>query len=256
MTKTNKNVTKIKILVTMVISVIIGCVLMLGNVSASAEEELDILKNQFQSNGLDVERCTYLAEKDVLSVSLVSETTQDFITASDIAALRKSRNTIRYDLGKLRVVSTTATYNEVLKNSVGETLIDSDMNITTLPQFAECSKLLKNIGIENADMSLQDTLSSVSTAQISTEYNYDTSTGNTLIISLDYNGSDYESINKEVANIMHTIDKYNKTNYSVQQVTVNVTNNGNQIIYMEADLVYRDFLWWQLPEMVDRWTLY
>lgn len=256
MKKVQKKANKFLLFAAIFLSIIISAILLVNNIPISAEEEIGMLKDQFMAQNINIENCEYIADKAVLCVSLLSESDKNSISANDITALRKSRNIIRYDLRKLSIVSETAVYNEVLKNSNGKTLIDSNIDLTALPEFDECSKLFKNIGIENTDLNIQASLSAVTSAKLKTEYSYDSSIGNTLILSLKYNEEDYSFINKEIADIMSAIDEYNKSNYSIQQVKLNVEDNNDKAFYMEADLVYRDFLWWQIPEMEDSWTMY
>lgn len=251
-----KSIKLFSIIITTFFAIVVCACLLLNTVNVSAEEEIDTIKEQFLTNNIDIEECRYSVEDNVLSVTMASDTTSDVINASDITTLRKSRNAMRYSLNKLRIVSTTATYNEVLKNSNGRTLMNSDIYLTELPEFEECKKLLGNIGIENSNLTSTSMFTDLPVGKVEYECKYEPNIGNVLCVTLNSDGDAYSQVNEQIANIMYDIDMYNNDYYSIQQVNLQVLDNNQQIVYMEADLVYRDFLWWQIPEMEDSWTSY
>lgn len=54
------------------------------------------------------------------------------------------------------------------------------------------------------------------------------------------------------------IDSMNKefTNIHQLEISVYTESDANLLLYMYSDLVYRDFLWWQTPDIKTQWTKY
>lgn len=235
------------------IFIIIGAGVFASDPFTSGKNAAGTLKDRIVSNDVNIESCEYSADEDMLSVRMISESDKEVISANDITMLRKMCNTVRYDLIGSGAVSETVKYNEVLINSNGCTLIDNDISLTGMTNY----ELMKNIGNESADKGLYEKLSAVSSSELNTSFSYDPLVGNTLIIEMNCGEeTDYPLINKEIADIVDEIGEYNKSDFSVQQVRLSAERNEDEIFLMEADLVYRDFLWWQIPENEESWTEY
>lgn len=217
--------------------------------------ECNALSDKFKEYGVAVEDCEFNAAANQIKVSFKSSTASEQLTADDINTIRSVRNGVRYEMNTLKTLSGAAGYNEVMTNSAGKVLLDSDIDLQTIPPFPECAELRENIpdSIDIEDM-CKGLISEYSNITLSTSY--DNNIGKTLQMVLDYDDADFDAINQDVADIMRYVDSYNQDSAAVQQTEITVYAGGEKVLFSSSDLVYRDFLWWQTPQMSDTWTHY
>lgn len=153
------------------------------------------------------------------------------------------------------MISSMKKYNEVIVNSAGAVILESESDIMELPDFPECISLLQNRAavpdLEKPEASIKKV-----TAE-DVEVNLDVSSsaaGSTLHIRLGFPERDDEAINENIALIMREIDAYNQKDPAVHQVELTVNCGDELLVYMYADLIYRDFSYWQTPDMQTSWT--
>lgn len=257
-----KKKTGLRFGVLVVFSIIaILCAISLGYVfksSPTAFAEEDYLTNQFVKDGINIESCVYSKADNSLKVSIVSDTDSDQIDPETIRVMRVARNKIRYELEDLAIVNSSKNYNEVIMNSNRKVLIDSDTDILEFPPFPECKSLRNSIG-EKADV---EKLKSQLNDYFSSDYRFDVSnsdsSGTTVSISLFCSEKNDDEINEKIAQLVMKIDSMNRESAGIHQLEISVyaESESNLVLYMYSDLVYRDFLWWQTPDIKTQWTKY
>lgn len=217
--------------------------------------ECDALSARFMEYGVAVEECEFDAEANQIKVSFNSASDAERLAADDISTIRAVRNGVRYEMNTLKTLSGAAGYNEVMTNSAGKVLLDSDIDLQTVPPFPECAVLRENIP-DSADIEdlCGGLISKYPNITLSTAY--DDNIGKTLQMVLDYVDTDFDAINQDIADIMRYVDSYNQDSAAVQQTEITVYADGEKVLVSSSDLVYRDFLWWQTPQMTDTWTHY
>lgn len=229
---------------------------MVTNASADpVSAECGALSAWLEDCGVEADSCEYDAETDKIKICFRSKTDEERITADDISSIRTVRNGVRYEINTLKTLSGAAEYNEVMTNSAGKVLLDSNMDLQTIPPFPECAELRENIPV-SAD--IEDLCSSLMSEYPNITLNtiYNENIGTMLEMSLDYDDIDFDAINSDIADIMRYVDKYNQDSAAVQQTKITVYAGGEKVLFSSSDLVYRDFLWWQTPQMTEVWTHY
>ena len=134
-------------------------------------------------------------------------------------------------------------------------LRDFEFDLQTVPPFPECAELRENIPVyANIEDLCSSLMSEYPNITLNTIYNENI--GTTLQMSLAYDNMDFDSINQNIADIMRYVDKYNLDSAAVQQTEITVYACSEKVLFSSSDLVYRDFLWWQTPQMTEVWTHY
>ena len=212
-------------------------------------------KIQLEDCGVEADSCEYDAETDKIKISFQSKTDEERITAEDIITIRTVRNGVRYEINTLKTLSGAAGYNEIVKNANGKVLLDSEIDLQRIPPYSECAALRENIPV-SAD--IEDLCSGLMSEYPNITLNtiYNENIGTMLQMTLDYDNMDYDAINSDIADIMRYVDKYNQDSAAVQQTEITVYAGGEKVLFSSSDLVYRDFLWWQTPQMTEVWTHY
>ncbi|MBR4622717.1 MAG: N-acetylmuramoyl-L-alanine amidase [Ruminococcus sp.] len=213
--------------------------------------DTDILTRRLAEKGVSVDNCEYNEENNCLKLTIRSQPEGK----ASIYAKRIARNTLRYEAEDLSMISSMKKYNEVIVNSAGAVILESESDIMELPDFPECISLLQNRAavpdLEKPEASIKKV-----TAE-DVEVNLDVSSsaaGSTLHIRLGFPERDDEAINENIALIMREIDAYNQKDPAVHQVELTVNCGDELLVYMYADLIYRDFSYWQTPDMQTSWT--
>lgn len=226
--------------------------------SHTAYAEEDYLTNQFTKAGINIDTCVYNKEDNSLNVSIISDTDGEQINPETIRVMRIARNKIRYELDDLTIVNSSKNYNEVIMNSDRKVLVDSETDILEFPPFPECKKLKESIK-ESFDV---EKLKSQLTNCFPNNYNFDvsnsSSVGTTVSVKLYCSEKNDDEINEEIAKLIMEIDYMNKESTNIHQLEISVytESDANLLLYMYSDLVYRDFLWWQTPDIKTQWTKY
>lgn len=229
---------------------------MVTNASADpVSAECGALSAWLEDRGVEADSCEYDAGTNKIKISFLSKTDEEHIAADDISSIRTVRNGVRYNMGTLKTLSGAVGYNEVMKNAGGKVLRDFDIDLQTVPPFPECAELMENIPV-SAD--IEDLCGSLMSEYPNITLNtiYNENIGTTLQMALDYDDMDFDTINSDIADIMRYIDKYNQDSAAVQQTEITVYAGGEKILFSSSDLVYRDFLWRQTPQMTEVWTHY
>lgn len=200
----------------------------------TAADENEFWQERFAENGASPDSWEYSAEDNIFTVTILSGSDSDKASFSDIKQLRAVRNTLRYS-GEL---SADMTYREILKTADGKILSDSETHPLRPSGTDGCSILRKNIGVENTDGKLPE---SISAGDVSASVEYSPAVGNTLKINIDGSSKTRPEIEEKIKNIYLEVEKYNTENFSVQQLEM-ISDTDGETVYFSADLVYRDFL--------------
>lgn len=199
-----------------------------------AADKDEFWRERFAENGASPDSWEYSAEDNIFTVTILSGSDSDTASFSDIKQLRAARNTLRYS-GEL---SEDMTYREILKTADGKILSDFETHPLRPSGIDDCSKLRKNIGAENTDGRLSE---SISAGDVSASVEYSPTVGNTLKINIDGGSKTRPEIEEKIRDIYLEIENYNAENFSVQQLEM-ISDTGGETVYFSADLVYRDFL--------------
>ncbi len=223
--------------------------------SAPQETDTDILLRRLADNGVDVENCEYSEKTKCLKLTVRSQAEGTELSPDFVKAKRLALNTLRYEADDLSIISSMAKVNEVVINSSGVVISDSESDIMELPDFPECTSLIRNRAATPKIDKLEASIKEIIAEDVDVKLNVSSSAaGSTLHLTLDYPARDDETINENIALIMREIDIYNQKDPAVHQVELTVNCSDELLVYMYADLVYRDFSWWQTPDMETRWT--
>lgn len=216
------------------------------------------MTEKLQKEGYSIKNFTF---KDRTITATIQSNGQSKIEAKDILTLRKVRNEARMQVKNSKITEVTD-INEVIVNNKGETIYEStikdsfklpvdnesqailDTNIAL--SFDEVKSMLENSFQQNG-INVEVTL--VSESQLP---------GNFVSLELLNHKNDYAYINHIVPKIQQLIEEQNDYSAKIVEYTLAVksTDNKDEILFLlSADLLYRDFLWWQSPEFENQtWT--
>lgn len=228
-----------------------------GDITTVFSEE-NYLSNQLAKNGISVESCVYNKEEGSLKVSIVSDTDGNQINPDTIRVMRVARNAIRYELDDLTIVNTSKNYNEVIMNTNNKVLVDSNKDIIRFPSYPECKKLKESIKVEVDAEKLKSQLTECFSSDFIFDVSNSDSTGTTVSIRLYCSDKNCDEINEIITNLIMKIDFLNSESTNIHQLEISVYKESNSdfVFYMYSDLVYRDFLWWQTPDIKQQWKMY
>lgn len=250
------NITKTRIAGFAVLLLIAVGLAVLALSSPSVYADCKAIVSEFNLNGIDVEECSYNADTQQIKVAFIADTADMQLDARAIEDMRTARNSMRYGMTTINTVSNSALYNEVVKNASGTVLLDTTIDLMSIPPYPECLPLYDNIGVAADLGGLQEDVTAAVSAISECDFTYRQDIGNCINIVLSYDESDYDKINQDIAEVIRRIDNCNKENALVQQAEIVAETDGATTVFYSADLIYRDFLWWQAPEMSESWTTY
>ncbi|WP_211744997.1 hypothetical protein [Paenibacillus sp. Marseille-Q4541] len=77
--------------------------------------------------------------------------------------------------------------------------------------------------------------------------------GNLVVVKLYTDLSEVNSLLSDIESLFTSLNKLEKTDISQYELTF-LDSRSQSLLFLSADLVYRDFFWWQAPELNDVWT--
>lgn len=214
--------------------------------SQGVEEQPDVKE-------ADLREYSYDMKKDLIRMSLNTDIRGDLLDADAVADIREARNYFRYEASITDGFSDNSSYNEIVKNSYGDILLDSTFYLLSMPVFPECVKLKSGINTRYGGSQEDCNLFRVP-LEHKIYYTFDENIGNTVHVELFYDNNDYDTVNCDIASVLEYIDTVNLETPSFQQIEISAFSSGKEIVYLTADLIYRDFLWWQSPDMSESFT--
>lgn len=216
-----------------------------------------IMKN-LQDEGYPVED---LAIREGMITAIIKSKGNERIEAGDILTLRRVRNEAR-TLIRNNKWSGISAINEVILNSRGETIYDSTLNDGLIMPDDEQSRVIKDtvtaVNSDKVKMLLSDTFISNGFEVDITSLTESQLQGLAVSLELKNHNNNYNYINEVILEIQRLIEELNLKNAKISEYILTISdteNSKNVILLLSADLLYRDFLWWQSPEFNNEtWT--
>lgn len=209
-----------------------------------------VVKEQLVSEGVPISDAAI--DNNALNVKFKSNGNKQ-ITPEDIISLRNIRNYARLnkDKGKFKGLNITI-------NGTGDNNIIYDGGIIDLNTEIDESTLT-NTPVD--DVKANDLLTSE--FPVNNYFSFKSNIkkcdigGKEAIIDVDWHGSNIlecNTITKQV--ILAIVNLNKKSNTNISQFTLTIKNPSNSIvILLSADLLYRDFIWYQSPDLNgNSWT--
>lgn len=214
--------------------------------------DLDKIKKSLSEKGVAYTEASL--KDDVLKIKFKSKGVKE-ITSEDISSLRAIRNEARKGENKKFIKD----LSQVIESANGEVIYDGKINdIMATPDSYEVSSVLKNtLGIKETEEKLFSVFST-NNFQISKLTVSDGVLGGKLaVLKLQVDDKDLPNVNDLVPKVQSIIEQLNKTDETgIFQYNLSLIDGSKQLlIELSADLVYRDFIWWQSPELKNEtWT--
>ena len=246
-----------------ILLLVLACIFTVTVVKATdKKQQIEKYKNTLLSEG--VRPADIWTDETVLHVSLYASN-DDSLGAEDILALRLARNEARLMIaGKEKAFKGIVSINNIFIDSNGSTLYDATIqDFITVPQdFTESVRLFGEV----PNLSEKETTEALSESMKESELPWQIQEiainplgGYVVKMYMDQADSrkDISAINSIIQETVLVIDKLNEKGSSISEyrLTVADPDNAQTIYVMDADLIYRDFLWWQSPALGNEpWT--
>lgn len=218
------------------------------NVFASANSfDASQMKGKLTSKGIDIAELT-ISDK-VLKVNVKSKG-NDEVTPGDILAIRDIRNEARKNENKTKVKDLSLK----ITGANGKSMYDGVVNdIITIPQGS--GKPDEKLDLKQTENKLSSSLASEGVEVSKLKITNSELGGKLAVFTLQLD--DISAANALVPNVQQIIDELNKKDGTgIYQYNMTIEDASKQtIILLTADLVYRDFYWWQSPDLGNEtWT--
>lgn len=241
------------ILAIAIIAVIVSVNVHGGDVMAMESTISDKLK----SEGFNVD--LQVTDKE-FAATLVS-TAQKRAEPEDILALRRVRNEARSYVTKNKSNSVPDVMKEVIVNSKGDIIYEASINnALVIPKDITSPALLdSSVGIDDNEVkSILDNLFKSENLNIDISSISKSMLGGKLIeLKFKNHNNDYNYINEKIPQIQALVESINEKGAKIVEYTLTVQSDDTDevLLLLSADLMYRDFLWWQSPEFgTGTWT--
>ena len=217
-----------------------------GNVMAMESTISDRLK----SEGFHVD--LQVTEKE-FAVTLVS-TAQERAEPEDILTLRRVRNEARSYIKKNKGNSVPYVLKENIVNPKGDIIYEASLNNAlvipediTSPALLDSSEGIDDNEVKNIldklfkSEDLDIDISSISKSMLG---------GKFVDMKLKNHNNDYNYINEKIPQIQALVEAINQKDAKIVEYTLTVQSDDTDevLLLLSADLMYRDFLWWQSLE--------
>ena len=224
-------------------------VLFFGCISSASPVDtgIKLLKKNLMKQGVEVRNLSISGHE--LQVGIQSEGTER-LTPDDIRAIRNIRNEVRSQANQDMGIKNLSIQFQGQKGNV---LYDATINdITAIPDFVKKPK--SELKAADAEDVLSSALESEGYTVTSLKVMDSPLDGKLaeLIIEEDIN-----AVNDSMPSIEMLISELNDSaGTGITQYNLSIENeSGEQIIFLTADLIYRDFYWWQSPLLNgETWT--
>ncbi len=241
------------ILAIAIIAVIVSVNVYSGDVMAMESTISDKLKNE--GFNVDVQ-----VSDNVFIATLVSKA-QKRAEPEDILTLRRVRNEARSYVAKNISNSVPDVMKEVIVNSKGDKIYEASLNnALVIPKDITSPALLdSSVGIDDSEVKsiLDDLFKSVNLNIDIFSISKSMLGGKIVELKLKNHNNDYNYINEKIPQIQALVESINEKGAKIVEYTLIVqTDDTDEILLLlSADLMYRDFLWWQSPKFAtSTWT--
>ncbi|MFI2855825.1 hypothetical protein ACH6EH_01650 [Paenibacillus sp. JSM ZJ436] len=227
---------------------ILSSVLAFSFISSASSLDTAPISNRLAEKGVIVKSMSMSGK--VLQVGIQSEGT-DQMTPEDIKAIRNIRNEIRSGSNKILGIKDLKVK---FSGKQGKVIYDSTINdITAIPDFVKKPEVkLDDLNVKSfLSKGLSDQGLTVSKLEISKS----PLEGN--LVNMVIQQVDLAKVNDSIPEIEMIISKLNESSGTgITQYDLSIQDKtGQLIVFLTADLVYRDFYWWQSPILNgDTWT--
>ncbi|KAF6574230.1 hypothetical protein JDW19_07130 [Paenibacillus polymyxa] len=217
--------------------------------SISAESPTELIQTKLSQQGVSISSIS--AQQEDLKVETKSVSSSGKATIDDIKAIRAVRNEVRSGVNGTNEIKNI---DLAIKGANGKTIYDEVSNdVTHIPDFSkkiqgslESTKVLEAVICElqgnGMDVKSVDITDSVIGGKLAK-----------IVIK-----ADVSEINSLVPKIEQWIMALNdaKDSNGISQYDLTINGKDNEVLfYLTADLVYRDFYWWQSDALGgETWT--
>ena len=215
----------------------------------SVNSDINALKDNLVEQGIKVKSLS-LNGKD-LQAKIQSDGI-DRLTPEDIRAIRNIRNEVRNPANQEMGIQNLSI---LILGKQGNTMYDVTINdITVIPEFVRKPKpRLKTADVEDV---LHHALENEGYAIASVKVENSPLEGKLaeMVIKVEDIAAVDDSMMPEIELLISELN--DSTGTGITQYNLSLEDKtGEQIIYLTADLIYRDFYWWQSPLLSERpWT--
>ncbi|MEK0314799.1 hypothetical protein [Cohnella sp. 56] len=215
--------------------------------SAESVDQTDSIKKELLADGADVLSVEF--ENSNLKVELHTESDGSMATSEDIKGIRATRNVARMAANEDTIHSITV----ALKRDDGNSFYKETMNdIRNIPAFTAVPEV--KLGNDESKKRLEQELSGHAVFPTAVEVADYALNGKRASVSFI---SDATAVNALIPQIEQWITQLNKgQGTGITQYDLNVYDDSKKLlVYLSADLVYKDTLWWQNPSLgSSTWT--
>ena len=214
------------------------------------------MTSRLTKEGYNIEKISF--EKDTITSTIVS-TKSDSTGPNEILALRAVTNEVRaLALKNDDSLAGIKSMKQIIKNSDNEIISEDELvNFQTVCKDFEDSMQLKNGVIKHTKKETRQLIEGTFKEQdISVNIIGITESklaGYLVVLEMVDHNNDIDMINDTLWQIDTIISKLNIDGAMIGEFILSAANanDRNEIIYlMAADLMFRDFLWWQSPELL------
>lgn len=234
-----------------------GCLTVMAASVISEKMHANEIFTELKSNGCEQIEKVWFEEE---SVCYQAKCDGDSLGYKDILLIRSVRDQLRYMTSQnARALGDIRSVNQIIINPDGEIMYEVTVDdFYNIPEDFDESIRLRE---EKATISQKDTMTAVVQAINEKQLPLKVSDcrenilgGYFLKISFVMNESSkitIDEINETVQECLVTIDELNQQGHSVAAFNLDFvpSKNAEPIYFMSADLIYRDFLWWQSPQL-------
>ena len=214
--------------------------------------DLEKIKKSLTETGMNLTEASL--DGNVLKIKFKSKGINE-ITSEDISSLRAIRNEARKEENKRFVKD----LNQIIEAANGEVIYDGLVNdIMVIPDLKEDPPIPKNaLDVKHTEERLLSALST-SNFHISKLTVTDGDLGGRLaVLRLQVDDKDVPIVNDLVPKVQSIVEQLNKTDeVGIYQYNLSIVDGSKHLLVeLSADLLYRDFIWWQSPELENEtWT--
>ena len=213
--------------------------------SISAESPAPLIQAQLVKEGVAISKIT--TQESYLKLEIKSASTLEKATIDDIKAIRTILNKVRSGANgtsQIKNVDLTITG----KN--GQTIYNGVSNdITRIPDFS--SKIAGTLDSESVQNAIYNELKANCVIVESTEVKDNVLGGKMASIVLAAKISEVNSLVPNMEQWITALNDSDDIGVSQYELTINDKSDHSILLYLTTDLVYRDFYWWQSPELDD-----
>ncbi|NMO96420.1 hypothetical protein [Paenibacillus lemnae] len=215
----------------------------------SAESPTQMIQAQLIKEGVSISEINVKDENLRIETKSISNSNKASI--EDIRTIRKIRNELRSEangLSQIKNVDLTIT------GINGQKIYDGVSNdITQIPDFS--SKIVGNLDSEIVKEAVYSELKKNGVIVQSVDVTDNALGGKMAAISLTANNLEVNSLIPKIEEWITSLNDVKGIGISQYELTIFDESDSSKLLYLTADLVYRDFFWWQSPVLKNEtWT--